>query len=151
MYKDAETCRPVYDMSTLGHSGLFTPPPFALPCIRNVLAEAPAGAFAIKLDLCNGFYHLPVSPGGRWFFGIKCENSYFRFKKLPMGWAGSPFLMQSCMSNVFNRIGENFKVLVYTYLDDILLIGGYWQLKNALPYLLKSDLLINFKKSYNTL
>lgn len=62
-----------------------------------------------------------------------------------MGWAGSPYIMQSCMSDVFKRIGEKFKIFTYTYLDDILLVGGYCQLKNALRHLLKSDLMINFR------
>lgn len=64
-----------------------------------------------------------------------------------MGWAGSPYIMQMCMTDVFKRIGQKFKLLTYTYLDDILLVGGFWQLKCALAHLYTTDLMINFKKS----
>lgn len=147
VYKDARTCRPVYDMSALGRSGLFKLPPFTLPCIRKVLQSAPKGSYAIKIDLCNGFYHIPVAPGGRGYFGLKCAGKYYRFRKLPMGWAGSPYVMQACMTDIFKRIGERFGILTYTYLDDVLLVGRYWQLRHALSYLLTTDLMINNSKN----
>lgn len=105
-------------MSTLRQSGLYDPPPFNLSNIQRVLREAQPRQYALKLDLTNGLYHIPVAPGARGFFGIKCGESYLRFRKLPAGWGGSPFIMQRCMEDIFKRLGERFNFTAYVYLDE---------------------------------
>lgn len=91
VYKSDTHCRVVYDMSMLSVPPDYVTPPFSLPTIKKVLADVRPGELAIKFDLNNRFYHLPVHPQGRRYFGIKCGSKYYRFKRLPMGWAGFPF------------------------------------------------------------
>lgn len=80
-------------------------------------------------------------------FGLKCGKIYFRFKKLPMGFGGFLYLMQSIFSNICNIISALCGVKVYVYLNNLFFVGSRLNLLKVVDILLVSDLSINFKKS----
>ena len=85
--------------------------PFPLPKISTVFQEIKGFSYASTLDLKMGYYtirlDLDVFPWGK--------HSY---KRLPMGIAGSPDIVQEKMANLMAAL-----VFVKTYLDDLLIIS----------------------------
>lgn len=75
----------------------YSSPPLHLPRPTDLVNVVFEHTHCTKLDLRDEFYHLKLAPFTCQWFSIKCENSYFRFKCLPMGWTLSPLLMQTAM------------------------------------------------------
>lgn len=77
---------------------------------------------------------------------IKCDNKYFRFKKLLMCFGGSSYLIQSSFHDICNQIAEECGVRAYTYLDFFLFIGSPKKLNKVIDVFVKSDVVFNYEK-----
>ena len=100
-----------------------------------------------KLDLSNGFFHINLHASALKNVGIKCNNTYYKFKKLPQGLATSPYTMQRVMKSVLDALLTNINVKHIVYLDDILLIGSHEEVQKGINQIMMSDLLVNVSKS----
>lgn len=58
----------------------------------------------IKLDLTNGFFHVPLHESAQTLVGVKCGKNFYKLKKLPQGLATSPYIMERTIVNYENYI-----------------------------------------------
>ena len=73
--------------------------------------------YASSLDLNMGYYHIRLSDKSSDMCTIVTEFGKFRYKRLPMGVAGSPDIFQAKIYELMGDLTE-----VKAYLDDILVI-----------------------------
>ena len=83
----------MYDLSDL--TPLLSARPCNLPSIDRALDLSSQGfVWAIKIDLRDGFYHIPLCPSTQRNFGVLYDNRTHLFTKLPMGYKHAPAEMQ---------------------------------------------------------
>jgi hypothetical protein len=98
-------------------------PHFDLPNVNTLFKKASNKDLMIKLDLTNGFFHIPLHSSAQTLMGIKCGKTYYKLKKLPQGLSTSPYLMQRTIKTIITTLLKDIKVKSLIYLDDILLMG----------------------------
>ena len=113
--------RIIYNMKTwTEHYAL---PKVVLPSPQDVLRViGETTPWAVKIDLTDGFYHIPLSTSLSSWFGIVIGNRSWVFSRLPMGWAMSPLIMQTAMRAALRKLADP-STRIFVYYDDILLIN----------------------------
>ncbi len=92
--------------------------PFPIPKISTVLQEIEGFSYATTLDLNMGYYTIRLDPDASKICTIIFPWGIYSYKRLPMGIAGSPDILQEKMSELM----ETLKY-VRAYLDDLLCIS----------------------------
>ena len=91
--------------------------PYPLPKISDTLQELEGFQYASSLDLNMGYYHIRLSDKSADMCTIVPEFGKFRYKRLPMGVAGSPDIFQA---KIYELMGDLKGVKAY--IDDLLVI-----------------------------
>jgi len=118
-----------------------------LPRISDTLQELEGFRYASSLDLNMGYYHIRLSEKSSDMCTIVTEFGKFRYKRLPMGVAGSPDVFQAKIYELMGDI-EGVKA----YIDDLLVIkkGTFSQhleqLEEVFRRCQKSNLKLNAEK-----
>lgn len=138
--------RVLYDLSPL--TPHIKKPACHLPRALDVLSDGEA-RFAIKVDLSDGFFHIPIHPGLQRFLGVRHNRRSYVWTALPMGLASAPGIMQSVMSAIARLITTRLPcVRARVYLDDFLFTSTSAAALHEIPSLLSSwGLQINHAKS----
>ena len=92
--------------------------PYPLPRISDTLQNLEGFTFASSLDLNMGYYHIELSEEASDMCTIITEWGKFRYRRLPMGVAGSPDIFQAKINQLLGDIEA-----IKAYLDDVLAIG----------------------------
>ena len=152
MAKSGSVAQLIYDLSKL--TPLLHDRPCPLPSVNKALELASQGfRFAIKVDLRDGFYHIPLSRQTQRHFGVLYRDQTYVFTKLPMGLKHAPSEMQYFSCFTAKLIEESFPgVCSLVYLDDYLFLA-----RNSASlvgvsdfFLSKIGLCLNFEKSILT-
>lgn len=104
--------------------------------------------FFCKIDLKNGYFHIPINKKFSKWFGLKWKGVSYAFQRLPFGLSMAPAIFQS----ITKKLLEKWKNNCLVYLDDFLLFADSFEkthqiTKEVLLYLVKNHWRINFKKS----
>ena len=138
--------RVLYDLSPL--TPYLTRPHCRLPRSLDLLGDSDA-RFAIKIDLADGFFQIPIHKGLQPFLGVRYGSRSYVWTVLPMGLATAPSLMQTVMgaiAKLITRCCPGVKARVY--LDDFLFTAPAPALLTPIPELLRSwGLKLNDRKS----
>ena len=92
--------------------------PFPIPKIQDMLLKLNGFTYASALDLNMGYYTIRLDPDAQKLCTIVLPWGKYKYKRLPMGLAGSPDIFQEKMSDLMR--GLEF---VRCYLDDVLIIS----------------------------
>ena len=125
--------------------------PYQIPKIQDMLQKLEGFKYATALDLNMGYYtiKLTVNPDAQNLCTIVLPWGKYKYKRLPMGVAGSPDIFQAKMSSLM--AGLEF---VRVYLDDCLVISTttfsdhLTKLALCLKRISDAGLRINANKSY---
>ena len=108
-------------MDKIFHTHVCTPSFLAL----SILYLAFSGfSFAIKIDLRDGFYHIPLARSTQCHFGVLYDNTTYVFTRLPMGLKIAPSEMQMFSTAVAELVQSRFSVRCLAYLDDFLVLSS---------------------------
>ena len=104
-----------------------------------------------KLDLRNGYFHIPIFPPHRTYFGFSFERQYFVFNVLCFGFSPAPDHFQDFMTNVC-QVLRSPGVPCVVELDDVLIYseGNQNSLRAthlAISILERAGFKINYSKS----
>lgn len=146
--KSASEARLVYDLSAL--TPYMPRRSCVLPKIERALSFSVEGfKFGIKLDLRDGFYHIPLAPCTRQKFGVLYDCQTYLFTRLPMGLALAPSEMQHFACATVKIVEDKFPgVRGLAYLDDFLFLARRpGDLSGIVQFFTDTGLSINFHKS----
>ena len=87
--------------------------------IKNFYKEE---AFISTLDLCNGFYNIPVRDSHRNFLAFSHIDVQYTFKRLPMGVKSAPSDFCYMMSEIFKNVATE-KSIILCYIDDLIILS----------------------------
>ena len=81
------------------------------------------GDYLTKIDVKDGFFHIPIEKQSQRLFGIFWKSKYYVYKSLPFGYSWSPYYFHKCFRPVLQRLRE-LGVRLVTFVDDILIMAS---------------------------
>lgn len=94
------------------------------------IATIPDWMVAIKIDMKHGFYQLKLRQDCVKNFGIYYDKKRYCLKRLPMGLALAPYVLQRWAEEVKRKIEGKFQYLFIPYLDDWLILFNKWEIND---------------------
>ena len=100
------------------------PQPFSLvnPHKLAAMLKVSNARFAQQTDLKGYFHQFPLSPEVSKYFCVQAGGRWFRWARLPMGFAHAPYIAQNTSEIFLGPILNKWGVV---YLDDIFVWGAY--------------------------
>ena len=128
------------------------PPTFNLPTIRTISRLIKPSYLLASIDLKDAFWTIPLNKKFSRLCGFRLDNQDYAFNKLPFGLSWAPWLFTQFLHPVLQRIRRSFpKIVVFAYLDDILLAGPPQLLRSAVKGAIRmiqdSGFTVNLSKS----
>ena len=128
------------------------PPKFKLDHWKEIFPVLEPKMWAIKIDLQNAYFHLPLSEAIKQYVHMEIGPKVFQMEGACFGLSTLPYLWMQLM-HVFLKKWRRQGLLVFVYLDDILLLARSAPLAQKQSDIMVQDLteagmVINFKKSH---
>uniref|UniRef100_A0A7I5E5B3 RNA-directed DNA polymerase n=1 Tax=Haemonchus contortus TaxID=6289 RepID=A0A7I5E5B3_HAECO len=92
--------------------------PYPLPTIEAILQSLAGKKFFSTLDLCSGYWQIPLSEKAKEKSAFTTPEGLFQFKVTPFGLSTSPAVFQRLMDNVLHDLLGNE---IFCYIDDIII------------------------------
>lgn len=97
--------------------------PYPMPRVDELVESLGRARYLTTLDLCKGYWQVPLSPESQEMTAFKTPFGHFQFCVLPFGLHGAPATFQRMMDQIL-RGTEKFAA---AYLDDIIIYSQTWQ------------------------
>lgn len=91
---------------------------YPLPLIDELLDRLQPARFFSKLDLSDGYYHIPIKKEDRQKTAFRTPYGHYEFVVMPFGLANAPATFQRMMNDILRDYVNDFVVV---YLDDIMI------------------------------
>lgn len=91
---------------------------FPLPLIDDVLDSLQGAKVFSKMDLENGFFHVPVEEGSKKYTAFVVPDGEWEFEFVPFGFCNSPAVFQRHINAVFRDLIR--EGVVQVYVDDLI-------------------------------
>lgn len=113
---------------------------------RDTIERIRNGAYISKLDLCNGFWAIPLKEESQEKTAFTVKNKSFVYQRLPQGYINSSIIFQMTMMDILGDLP------VEIYIDDLLIVSQSEKehvdtVKKVLKRIEEAGLKINIKKS----
>jgi hypothetical protein len=93
-----------------------------LPTIPEILDSMHGKNLFSALDLCSGFYQIPLHPSSRPYTAFPSPSGLYQWRVMPMGLCNSPAVFQAAMNTVLkDHIAAGY---CRVYLDDVLIMSN---------------------------
>ncbi|XP_078797929.1 uncharacterized protein LOC144989406 [Oryzias latipes] len=137
--------RPCIDFRKLNAVSEFDAYP--MPRVDELLERIGAAGYITTLDLCKGYWQVPLEPASRPYTAFRTPAGLFQFTVMPFGLHGAPATFQRLMDKVLQGC-ENFSA---AYLDDVVIFSNTWEnhlqhLRRVLDAIQQAGLTLNSEK-----
>ncbi|KAK7930573.1 hypothetical protein WMY93_006968 [Mugilogobius chulae] len=145
VYKKDGTLRICIDFRKLNAVSEFDAYP--MPRIDELLERIGSARYITTLDLCKGYWQVPLDPSSRPYTAFRTPAGLFQFTVMPFGLHGAPATFQRLMDKVL----EGCEECSAAYLDDVVIYSRTWEehlthLRKVLGKIQKAGLTLNIKK-----
>ena len=122
---------------------------YPLPRIDETRDQLGEAAIFSKIDLKNGFWHIPIKESSKKLTAFRAGNKLYEFNKLPFGLCNSPATFQRVVDSLLGNYNLEFALI---YLDDLIIYSKskdehLEKIQKILLKLRSYSLNINYEKS----
>lgn len=119
--KGTSKVRVIMDCTKSGLNAHLSTPPMGLPTVRHATRLLKRGYWMGKLDLSDGFLHIPLRDDQCDLIGFQhpATGEFYRYRYLCFGLACAPFIFQSTMQEVMRLASLSGVSTGLAYIDDI--------------------------------
>ena len=147
--KDSDKERLILDLSLL--NSFINRPTFKMLTLREVKLLLPQGYWTTSIDLRDGYWHIPITPGKRPYLGFSYNDQDWQFRAMPFGLNIAPRTFTKIISHVIRELAQ-LGIWCLPYLDDLLIVAPSQEecqhhTKTALEVLNKLGFIINEHKT----
>ncbi|KAJ0039408.1 hypothetical protein NL108_016223 [Boleophthalmus pectinirostris] len=120
---------------------------YPMPRIDDLLDRIGSAAYITTLDLCKGYWQVPLEASSRPYTAFRTPAGLYQFTVMPFGLHGAPATFQRLMDRVLQGC-EEFSA---AYLDDVVIFSETWEqhvqhLKAVLQKIQAAGLTLNVAK-----
>ncbi|KAL2083701.1 hypothetical protein ACEWY4_021474 [Coilia grayii] len=130
------------DFSKLNSISAFDPYP--MPCVDEMVESLAKAQFLSTLDLCKGYWHVPLSPQAQELTAFRAPPGLFQFRTMPFDLHGDAATFQHLVDKVLRGAEDN----AATYIDDKVIHSATWaehllHLSNVFQRICQAGLVVN--------
>ncbi len=96
---------------------------FPMPQIEELIEELGKAKLIRTIDLCKGYWQVPLAPESRELMAFRTPTSLMHFQVLPFGLHGAHPTFQRLMNTMLQDLAE----FTAAYLDDVLIFSDSWK------------------------
>lgn len=120
---------------------------YPMPRIEDLLEKIGAAQYITTLDLCKGYWQVPLEETSRPYTAFRTPAGLFQFTVMPFGLHGAPATFQRLMDKLLQGC-DGYSA---AYLDDVVLFSHTWEehmqhLSEVLGRIHKAGLTLNPSK-----
>jgi hypothetical protein len=120
---------------------------YPMPRIDDLLERIGQAKYITTLDLCKGYWQVPLEEASRPYTAFRTPLGLFQFTVLPFGLHGAPATFQRLMDQVLRGCEE----WSAAYLDDVVIYSTTWEdhllhLEKTLSKIQEAGLILNVAK-----
>lgn len=120
---------------------------YPMPRIDDLLEKIGRAQYITTLDLCKGYWQVPLNPQSRPYSAFRTPLGLYQFTVLPFGLHGAPATFQRLMDRVLQGC-EDWSA---AYLDDVVIYSNSWaehlhHLQQTLKRIEEAGLTLNISK-----
>ncbi len=120
---------------------------YPMPRVDDLLEKIGRAQYITTLDLCKGYWQVPLNPESRPYTAFRTPLGLFQFTVLPFGLHGAPATFQRLMDRVLQGC-EDWSA---AYLDDVVIHSNSWvehlqHLQQILKRIEEAGLTLNISK-----
>jgi hypothetical protein len=97
---------------------------FPVPVIDEFLDELKGASWFSSLDLCSGFYQIPMDPVDCFKTAFQTNNGHYEFKVISFGLTGAPHSFQKAMNSTLAPL---LRKCALVFFDDILIYSQSYE------------------------
>lgn len=133
------------DFSKLNSISAFDPYP--MPRVDEMVERLGKAKFLSTLDLCKGYWQVPLSPRAQELTAFRTPAGLFQFRVMPFGLHGAAATFQRLMDEVL-RGAEDYAA---AYIDDVIIHSSSWaehlhHLRDVFQRIHRAGLVVNSSK-----
>lgn len=133
------------DFSKLNGISAFDPYP--MPRVDEMVERLGKAKFLSTLDLCKGYWQVPLSPRAQELTAFRAPSGLFQFRVMPFGLHGAAATFQRLMDEVL-RGAEDYAA---AYIDDVIIHSSSWaehlhHLRDVFQRIHRAGLVVNSSK-----
>ncbi len=95
---------------------------YPMPRVDELLEKIGQAKLITTLDLCKGYWQVPLSPASRPYTAFRTPLGLYQFTVFPFGLHGAPATFQRLMDRVLQGCEE----WSAAYLDDVVIHSNSW-------------------------
>ena len=99
------------------------PDRFKMETLQSVLKFLRKGMYATKIDLAQGYFHIPIHENSKRLLGFIWDGMVYEFQALPFGLNSAPVIFTKVMREVCQKWRED-GIIIFIYIDDILVLSN---------------------------
>lgn len=120
---------------------------YPMPCIDELLEKLGRAKYMTTLDLCKGYWQVPLEEGSKEYTAFRTSFGLFQFTVMPFGLQGAPATFQQLM----DRVLAGCEDCSAAYLDDVVVFSTSWDdhllhLTKVLGEITEAGLTLNTQK-----
>ncbi len=120
---------------------------YPMPRVDGLLEKIGRAQYITALDLCKGYWQVPLNPESRPYTAFRTPLGIFQFTVLPFGIHGAPATFQRLM----DRVLQGWEDWSAAYLDDMVIHSNSWvehlqHLQQILKRIEEAGLTLNISK-----
>ncbi|KAK7880009.1 hypothetical protein WMY93_033328 [Mugilogobius chulae] len=96
---------------------------YPMPRIDDLLEKIGAAKYITTLDLCKGYWQVPLEESSRPYTAFQTPAGLFQFTVMPFGLHGAPATFQRLM----DRVLQGCEHCSAAYLDDVVIFSETWE------------------------
>jgi len=89
--------------------------------VDSLLKAMKPNCYFMKVDLKNGYFHVPIATECTKYMGIHFNGKYYKYHALPFGASFAPFVFNKVTKSVSSYLRQQ-GILTLVYLDDFVFI-----------------------------
>lgn len=94
---------------------------FPIPNLEEQLDQLCNGRVFSKLDLKNGYFHVPINEKSKKYTSFVTHTGQYEFNRVPFGLSTSPAVFCRFINLIFRHLIA--KGIVFTYMDDVIIVA----------------------------
>ncbi|XP_039862407.1 uncharacterized protein LOC120718122 [Simochromis diagramma] len=96
---------------------------YPMPRIEDLLEKIGAARYITTLDLCKGYWQVPLEESSRQYTAFRTPADLFQFTVMPFGLHGAPATFQRLM----DKLLQGCDPYSAAYLDDVVIFSNTWE------------------------
>ena len=142
------TIRLIFDMKCL--NTLLKKPSFSMLKSKSLFPYLHLNSWACKLDLQDAYWHIPLHSSAKRFLTFQLGKRKFRWMVVPFGLKTAPYIFSKIMYTVIKYIRSQYNILIFCYLDDILILAkSFLECKSHIQIVIQILSDLGWKISHN--